>query len=85
MQPDQSQKICFVPVGVDQNTLMQLLSSQPQGAPQQPFYFDQTQSKANGFQAALFLTPPKVNSGSLTSTPGSHGSAEQRLEESLRK
>lgn len=26
-------------------------------------------SKQNGFQAALFLTPPKINSDSINSTP----------------
>jgi hypothetical protein len=28
-------------------------------------------SKLNGFQAALFLTPPKINSDSIQSSPGS--------------
>ena len=32
-------------------------------------------SKMNGFQAALFLTPPKINSESIQSSPGSSGEA----------
>jgi hypothetical protein len=32
-------------------------------------------SKLNGFQAALFLTPPKINSDSIQSSPGSASEA----------
>ena len=34
-------------------------------------FMNYNDSKLNGFQAALFLTPPKINSDSIQSSPGS--------------
>ena len=65
--PGGERPICFV--RVDQDYLLQLLQSKsPQPPPpQQPLWLDYKNAKQNGFQAALFLTPPKVNQGSSPS------------------
>ncbi|CDW78045.1 zinc ran binding protein [Stylonychia lemnae] len=78
LQQQQQQALCFV--RVDQDYFLTLLQQQQNQKSKQNQQIEQNLSyqqfcnlkdsnKNNGFQAALFLTPPKINPDSIQNTP----------------